>query len=52
MVELAEQGLLRPVVEAVPFGEVTRAYERLHDGTVTGRLVVVPEPACMTSEDE
>ena len=45
VVGLAEQGLLHPVVEAVPFGEVTRSYERLHGGAVTGRLVVVPEPA-------
>ena len=45
VVELAERGLLHPVVEAVPFGEVARAYERLHDGAVTGRLVVVPEQA-------
>ena len=43
MVELAEQGLLRPVVEAVPFGDVALAYARLRDGAVTGRLVVVPE---------
>ena len=48
VVELAERGLLHPVVETVPFGEVTRSYERLHDGAVTGRLVVVPEPACMS----
>ena len=45
VVELAERGLLHPVVETVSFGEVTRSYERLHDGAVTGRLVVVPEPA-------
>ena len=45
VVGLAERGLLHPVVETVPFGEVTRSYERLHDGAVTGRLVVVPEPA-------
>jgi propanol-preferring alcohol dehydrogenase len=45
VIELAEQGLLSPVIEAVPFGEVARAYERLHDGAVTGRLVVVPERA-------
>jgi propanol-preferring alcohol dehydrogenase len=45
VVELAERGLLRPVVEAVPFADVAQAYERLHDGTVTGRLVVVPERA-------
>jgi propanol-preferring alcohol dehydrogenase len=43
VVGLAEQGLLRPVVEAVPFGEARSAYGRLHDGAVTGRLVVVPE---------
>ena len=45
VIGLAEQGLLTPVVEAVPFGEVARAYERLGDGGVTGRLVVVPERA-------
>ena len=45
VVELARQGILHPVVETVPFGEVTGAYERLHDGAVTGRLVVVPEAA-------
>jgi propanol-preferring alcohol dehydrogenase len=45
VIGLAEEGLLTPVVETVPFGDVARAYERLHDGTVTGRLVVVREPA-------
>ena len=45
VVELAEKGLLHPVVETVPFGEVGRACERLGDGTVTGRLVVVPQRA-------
>jgi alcohol dehydrogenase, propanol-preferring len=45
VIGLAERGLLAPVVEVVPFGQVTRAYERLHDGGVTGRLVVVPERA-------
>ncbi len=43
VVELAERGLLRPVVEAVPFGDVALAYERLGAGAVTGRLVVVPD---------
>jgi propanol-preferring alcohol dehydrogenase len=43
VIELAERGLLAPVVEVVPFSEVTRAYDRLHDGAVTGRLVVVPD---------
>jgi len=42
VVELAEKGLLDPVVEEVPFGDVPQAYARLHDGGVTGRLVVVP----------
>ena len=42
VVELAEQGLLRPVVEEVPFSHVPEAYSRLHAGGVTGRLVVVP----------
>ena len=42
VVELAEQGLLEAVVEEVSFGDVPDAYARLHDGGVTGRLVVVP----------
>jgi propanol-preferring alcohol dehydrogenase len=42
VVELAERGLLDPVVEEVSFGDVPEAYARLHDGGVTGRLVVVP----------
>ena len=42
VVELAEQGLLDPVVEEVSFGEVPEAYARLRAGRVTGRLVVVP----------
>ena len=48
VIELAERGLLAPVVEVVPFSEVTRAYDRLHDGAVTGRLVVVPDRRRMT----
>ena len=43
VVELAEQGLLVPVVEEVSFGDVPDAYARLQDGGVTGRLVVVPQ---------
>lgn len=42
VVELAEQGLLAPVIETVPFSDVPRAYARLREGQVTGRLVVVP----------
>lgn len=45
VVELAEKGLLDPVVEVVPFSAVTEAYARLRDGAVTGRLVVVPDHA-------
>jgi propanol-preferring alcohol dehydrogenase len=45
VVELAERGVLDPVIEVVGFGQVVEAYERLHDGGVTGRLVVVPEVA-------
>lgn len=41
VVELAEKGLLDPVVEEVSFSAVPEAYARLHDGGVTGRLVVV-----------
>jgi len=43
VVQLAEKGLLDPVVEAVPFGQVPEAYVRLHDGGVNGRLVAVPD---------
>lgn len=42
VVELAEQGVLDPVIEVVSFSDVPEAYARLHDGGVTGRLVVVP----------
>jgi propanol-preferring alcohol dehydrogenase len=45
VIELAESGLLTPVVEAVPFADVASAYRRLNDGAVTGRLVVVRERA-------
>jgi propanol-preferring alcohol dehydrogenase len=45
VVELAEKGLLQPEVEVVPFSAVPAAYARLRDGAVTGRLVVVPDPA-------
>ncbi len=44
VIELAEKGLLRPVVEVLPFGDVATAYRRLHEGAVTGRLVVVQQP--------
>lgn len=43
VVELAEKGLLDPVVEVVPFSEVPEAYRRLAAGGVTGRIVVVPD---------
>jgi propanol-preferring alcohol dehydrogenase len=43
VVDLARKGLLAPVVEEVPFSEVLEAYRRLHDGEVTGRIVVVPD---------
>lgn len=42
VVELAEKGLLDPVIEEIPFSDVPEAYARLRDGRVTGRLVVVP----------
>lgn len=45
VVELAQKGLLNPVIEIVPFSGVPEAYERLHDGAVTGRIVVVPDVA-------
>ena len=37
-----KQALFEAVVEEVSFGDVPEAYARLHDGGVTGRLVVVP----------
>jgi alcohol dehydrogenase, propanol-preferring len=40
VVELAGTGVLAPVVEEVRFSDVPEAYARLHDGGVTGRLVV------------
>jgi propanol-preferring alcohol dehydrogenase len=40
VVELAAKGLLEPVVEVVRFDDVPEAYQRLHDGGVTGRFVV------------
>jgi alcohol dehydrogenase, propanol-preferring len=43
VVELAEKGLLDPVVEVVSFSDVPAAYDRLRDGGVTGRVVVVPD---------
>jgi alcohol dehydrogenase, propanol-preferring len=43
VVELAEKGLLEPVVETVSFDEVPAAYDRLSAGGVTGRIVVVPD---------
>lgn len=43
VVELARKGLLDPVVEEVPFSRVPEAYRRLHDGEVTGRIVIVPD---------
>jgi propanol-preferring alcohol dehydrogenase len=43
VVELARRGVLVPVVEEVRFSDVPQAYARLHDGEVTGRIVVVPD---------
>ena len=43
VVDLAERGLLDPVVEVVSYRDVPAAYARLHDGGVTGRIVVVPD---------
>jgi propanol-preferring alcohol dehydrogenase len=45
VVDLAEKGLLDPVVEVVPYRDVPAAYARLRDGGVTGRIVVVAESA-------
>jgi propanol-preferring alcohol dehydrogenase len=44
VVDLARKGLLAPVIEEVAFSDVPAAYQRLHDGGVTGRIVVVPDP--------
>jgi propanol-preferring alcohol dehydrogenase len=45
VVELAERGLLDPVIEVVPFDAVPEAYARLRDGAVAGRLVAVHDDA-------
>jgi propanol-preferring alcohol dehydrogenase len=45
VVELAERGLLDPVIEVVPFDAVPEAYARLRDGAVAGRLVAVHDNA-------
>jgi propanol-preferring alcohol dehydrogenase len=51
VVELAEKGLLDPVVEKVRFSDVPAAYERLHRGGVTGRVVVVLDTAERAGHD-
>ncbi len=42
VVRLAEDGLLRWEVEAVPLGDASEAHARLRSGDVAGRLVLVP----------
>lgn len=43
VVELARQGLIDPEIEIVRFSETLDAYRRLHEGSVRGRIVVVPD---------
>jgi propanol-preferring alcohol dehydrogenase len=43
VVELARQGLIDPEIEIVRFSETLDAYQRLHEGSVRGRIVVVPD---------
>jgi propanol-preferring alcohol dehydrogenase len=43
VVELARQGLIDAEIEIVRFSETLDAYRRLREGSVRGRLVVVPD---------
>lgn len=42
LVELAQQGVFDVHTEIFALADAPRAYERLHEGTLTGRAVVVP----------
>ena len=42
VVELARRGQIKAQVERFPLDQVAVAYERLHDGKVDGRAVIVP----------
>lgn len=52
VVELAEKGLLKPVVEVVPFDAVPEAYARLRDGGITGRIVAVRDAVLVQLEEQ
>jgi propanol-preferring alcohol dehydrogenase len=43
VVDLAQRGLIEAEIEVVRFGDTLDAYRRLRDGTVRGRIVVVPD---------
>jgi propanol-preferring alcohol dehydrogenase len=43
VVQLARQGLVDAEIEIVRFSDTLDAYRRLRDGTVRGRIVVVPD---------
>jgi propanol-preferring alcohol dehydrogenase len=45
VIALAQQGLIRPQVEQFPLDRASEAYQRLREGAVRGRAVVVPEAA-------
>jgi propanol-preferring alcohol dehydrogenase len=42
VLELARRGAIRPEIERFPLNRVEDAYQRLRDGTLTGRAVIVP----------
>jgi len=42
VIALAEAGLIRNEVELFPFNRVAEAYEKLHNGQLRGRAVVMP----------
>lgn len=51
VVELAEKGVLNPVIEVVPFDAVPEAYARLRAGGITGRVVAVRDTASFSSSN-
>jgi alcohol dehydrogenase, propanol-preferring len=42
VIRLAQSGMIRPRIETYPLAEAPRAYQRLRDGQVKGRAVLLP----------
>lgn len=43
VVALAETGRVRPHIQHFGFDQIDEAYHALHEGTVEGRVVILPE---------